>query len=141
MACGSMLAAFARVGCSVSGGCWRCRRNRGRSSSRFLRGSRPATSRVSFALRLDPLSALDDSRRHRRSASLIHVCRPPTCTTRADSEYARYFSYLNLFAAFMLVLVLGSNFLVMFVGWEGVGLVLLPADWVLVSEEIGVGRR
>src|SRR5665811_2334748 len=33
-----------------------------------------------------------------------------------------YFSYLNLFAAFMLVLVLGSSFLVMFVGWEGVGL-------------------
>ena len=40
----------------------------------------------------------------------------------SDSEYARYFSYLNLFAAFMLVLVLGANFLVMFVGWEGVGL-------------------
>ena len=39
-----------------------------------------------------------------------------------DSEYARFFSYLNLFVFFMLVLVLGSNLLVMFVGWEGVGL-------------------
>ncbi len=39
-----------------------------------------------------------------------------------DSEYARYFSYLNLFVFFMLVLVLGANVLVMFVGWEGVGL-------------------
>ena len=39
-----------------------------------------------------------------------------------DSEFARYFSYLNLFAAFMLVLVLGSSFPVLFVGWEGVGL-------------------
>ena len=47
-----------------------------------------------------------------------------------DRLYARgvrqrvraYFSYLNLFASFMLVLVLGSSFPVMFVGWEGVGL-------------------
>ena len=39
-----------------------------------------------------------------------------------DPEYARFFSYLNLFCFFMLMLVLGSNVLVMFVGWEGVGL-------------------
>ena len=39
-----------------------------------------------------------------------------------EPGYARYFSYLNLFLAEMLVLVLGSSYLVMFVGWEGVGL-------------------
>jgi NADH-quinone oxidoreductase subunit L len=39
-----------------------------------------------------------------------------------DAEFARFFSYLNLFCFFMLMLVLGSNVLVMFVGWEGVGL-------------------
>ena len=39
-----------------------------------------------------------------------------------EPGYARYFSYLNLFLAEMLVLVLASNYLVMFVGWEGVGL-------------------
>ena len=39
-----------------------------------------------------------------------------------EPGYARYFSYLNLFLAEMLVLILGSNYLVMFVGWEGVGL-------------------
>jgi len=39
-----------------------------------------------------------------------------------EEGYWRYFSYLNLFLAEMLVLVLGSNYLVMFVGWEGVGL-------------------
>ncbi len=39
-----------------------------------------------------------------------------------DPEYARFFAYLNLFCFFMLMLVLGSNVLVMFVGWEGVGL-------------------
>src|ERR1039458_4197547 len=39
-----------------------------------------------------------------------------------DKGYARYFSYLNLFLFFMTVLVLASNALVMFIGWEGVGL-------------------
>ena len=40
----------------------------------------------------------------------------------SDEGYARYFAYLNLFVFFMLTLVLGANFPVMFVGWEGVGL-------------------
>ncbi len=39
-----------------------------------------------------------------------------------ETDYARYFSYLNLFVFFMLILVLGSGYLLMFVGWEGVGL-------------------
>ncbi len=39
-----------------------------------------------------------------------------------EEGYRRYFSYLNLFMGAMLLLVLGSNYLVMFVGWEGVGL-------------------
>ena len=39
-----------------------------------------------------------------------------------DAGYARYFAYLNLFLFAMLVLVLANNFLLMFVGWEGVGL-------------------
>lgn len=39
-----------------------------------------------------------------------------------DPGFNRYFSYLNLFVFFMLLLVLGSNYLLMFVGWEGVGL-------------------
>ncbi|MFQ5658242.1 MAG: proton-conducting transporter membrane subunit, partial [Candidatus Methylomirabilales bacterium] len=39
-----------------------------------------------------------------------------------DPDYARYFSYLNLFAFFMLLLVLADNYLLLFVGWEGVGL-------------------
>jgi len=39
-----------------------------------------------------------------------------------DPSYARYFAYLNLFVFFMLVLVLGASFPVMFIGWEGVGL-------------------
>ena len=39
-----------------------------------------------------------------------------------DPRYSRFFAYLNLFVAFMLVLVLAENLLLMFVGWEGVGL-------------------
>ena len=39
-----------------------------------------------------------------------------------DEGYNRFFSYLNLFIFFMLLLVMGSNYLLMFVGWEGVGL-------------------
>jgi NADH:ubiquinone oxidoreductase subunit 5 (subunit L)/multisubunit Na+/H+ antiporter MnhA subunit len=60
-----------------------------------------------------------------------------------DSEYARYFSYLNLFAAFMLVLVLGANFLVMFVGWEGVGLCsyLLIGFWYRKKSASDAGKK
>lgn len=39
-----------------------------------------------------------------------------------DGGFSRFFSYLNLFVFFMLILVMGSNYLLMFVGWEGVGL-------------------
>ncbi len=46
-----------------------------------------------------------------------------------DASYARFFAYLNLFMFFMLTLVLAANFLVMFVGWEGVGL----ASYLLIG--------
>lgn len=39
-----------------------------------------------------------------------------------EKGYARFFSYLNLFTVSMLLLVMGGNYLVMFIGWEGVGL-------------------
>src|SRR5207245_10481201 len=50
-----------------------------------------------------------------------------------DPGYPRYFAYLNLFVAFMLVLVMGASYPVMFVGWEGVGLCsyLLIGFWYL----------
>jgi NADH-quinone oxidoreductase subunit L len=40
----------------------------------------------------------------------------------SDKGFGKFFAYLNLFIFFMLLLVLGSNYLVMFIGWEGVGL-------------------
>jgi len=51
---------------------------------------------------------------------LIHVY--STGYMHEDPAYNRFFSYLNLFVFFMLLLVMGSNYLLMFVGWEGVGL-------------------
>ena len=39
-----------------------------------------------------------------------------------DEGFTRFFTYLNLFIFFMLLLVMGNNYLVMFIGWEGVGL-------------------
>jgi NADH-quinone oxidoreductase subunit L len=52
--------------------------------------------------------------------SLIHIY----ATGYMDHEegYYRFFAYLNLFMAFMLILVLAANYLILFVGWEGVGL-------------------
>jgi NADH-quinone oxidoreductase subunit L len=60
-----------------------------------------------------------------------------------DPGYARYFAYLNLFVFFMLVLVLGSNFPLMFVGWEGVGLCsyLLIGFWFKDREKADAGKK
>jgi NADH-quinone oxidoreductase subunit L len=52
--------------------------------------------------------------------TLIHVY--STSYMAGDEGYPRFFAYLNLFAASMLLLVLADNILLMFVGWEGVGL-------------------
>ncbi|MFN9807680.1 MAG: NADH-quinone oxidoreductase subunit L [Betaproteobacteria bacterium] len=48
---------------------------------------------------------------------------------RDDRGFARYFAYLNLFLFFMLLLALGSNLVVLFIGWEGVGL----ASYLLIG--------
>jgi NADH-quinone oxidoreductase subunit L len=76
---------------------------------------------VDAAFRLDPLSAVMILV-ITGIGSLIHIYSTSYMHEETDSEFARYFSYLNLFVFFMLVLVLGSNVLMMFVGWEGVGL-------------------
>ncbi len=75
--------------------------------------------RIGFALQLDQLSAAMLLIVTGVSA-LIHVY--SIGYMGDDPGYARYFAYLNLFVFFMLVLVLGANFPVTFVGWEGVGL-------------------
>jgi len=75
--------------------------------------------------------------------SLIHIYSTAYMHEESDGEYARYFSYLNLFAAFMLVLVLGGNFLVLFIGWEGVGLCsyLLIGFWYEKRSAADAGKK
>jgi NADH-quinone oxidoreductase subunit L len=60
-----------------------------------------------------------------------------------DKSFARYFAYLNLFLFFMLVLVLGKNLVVLFVGWEGVGLAsyLLIGFWFEDPEKTAAGLK
>jgi NADH-quinone oxidoreductase subunit L len=62
---------------------------------------------------------------------------------REDPGYARYFAYLNLFVFFMLVLVLGASFPIMFIGWEGVGLCsyLLIGFWYQDKEKADAGKK
>ncbi|MDP3720463.1 MAG: NADH-quinone oxidoreductase subunit L [Acidobacteriota bacterium] len=76
---------------------------------------------LDLALRLDALSAVMILV-ITGIGSLIHIYSTSYMHEETDEAFARYFSYLNLFCFFMLMLVLGSNVLVMFVGWEGVGL-------------------
>ncbi len=53
---------------------------------------------------------------------LIHVYSIGYMKEENAPDYAKYFCYLNLFVFFMLLLVLGSNYVILFIGWEGVGL-------------------
>ena len=73
--------------------------------------------------------------------SLIHLF--SVGYMKEDPGYARYFSYLNLFVVFMLVLVLGSSFPVMFIGWEGVGLCsyLLIGFWFSDKVNADAGKK
>jgi NADH-quinone oxidoreductase subunit L len=60
-----------------------------------------------------------------------------------DKGYTRYFTYLNLFTFAMLILVLGSNLVLMFVGWEGVGLCsyLLIGFWFEKPSAASAGKK
>ncbi len=60
-----------------------------------------------------------------------------------DEDLARYFAYLNLFIGAMLLLVMGDNLLVLFVGWEGVGLCsyLLIGFWYSDEEKAYAGNK
>jgi NADH-quinone oxidoreductase subunit L len=97
---------------------------------------------LDLAFRLDPLSAVMILV-ITGIGSLIHIYSTAYMHEETDSEFARYFSYLNLFASFMLVLVLGSSFPVMFVGWEGVGLCsyLLIGFWYTKKSANDAGKK
>ena len=95
---------------------------------------------LSFALQADQLSAVMMLVVTGVSA-LIHIF--SVGYMGEDPGYARYFSYLNLFVFFMLLLVLGASFPVMFVGWEGVGLCsyLLIGFWYEEKANADAGKK
>ena len=141
VACGAMLGAFAVSLWAVMGLVAMPHDRRVVPETVFNWFSSGALS-VDFTLRLDPLSAVMILV-VTGIGSLIHIYSTAYMHEEPDSEYARYFSYLNLFAAFMLVLVLGANFLVLFVGWEGVGLCsyLLIGFWYEKKSASDAGKK
>src|SRR4051812_13408344 len=97
---------------------------------------------VSWGFRLDPLSGMMILI-ITGIGTLIHVYSTAYMADEPRAGVARFFCYLNLFCFFMLVLVLGDNFLVMFVGWEGVGLCsyLLIGYWYEKKSAADAGKK
>ena len=97
---------------------------------------------VDWAFRLDPLSAVMILV-VTGIGFLIHVYSTAYMQDEPPAAYARFFSYLNLFCFFMLTLVLAANFVVMFVGWEGVGLCsyLLIGFWYEKKSAADAGKK
>jgi NADH-quinone oxidoreductase subunit L len=98
------------------------------------------TFRASAALQLDQLSMMM-TLIITGVGTLIHLF--SVGYMRDDGAYARYFAYLNLFVFFMLVLVLGASYPLMFVGWEGVGLCsfLLIGFWFTEKANADAGKK
>ena len=95
---------------------------------------------VGATLRLDPLSAtmiLVVT----GIGTLIHIY--AIGYMRDDPRYGRFFAYMNLFVFFMLMLVLGQNLLVLYLGWEGVGLCsyLLIGFWFEKTENANAAKK
>ena len=80
-----------------------------------------ATLHINFAFQADALSALF-LLIITGVGFLIHVYSTSYMHEEKAPHYARYFAYLNLFIFSMLLLVLGANYIILFIGWEGVGL-------------------
>jgi NADH-quinone oxidoreductase subunit L len=95
---------------------------------------------ANFAFAMDPLSAVM-TLIITGVGSLIHIYAASYMET--EPAYWRFFTYLNLFVFSMLLLVLGDNFIVMFFGWEGVGLCsyLLIGFWYKDYKKATAGMK
>ncbi len=98
--------------------------------------------KVSWGLRMDGLSGIM-LLVVTGVGTLIHIYSASYMSHEDDAGYARYFAYLNLFAAAMLTLVLGDSLVLTFVGWEGVGLCsyLLIGFWYTDPQKAYAGRK
>ncbi len=74
---------------------------------------------------------------------LIHVYSTSYMHDEEPKDFAKYFCYLNLFVFSMLLLVMGGNFVIMFIGWEGVGLCsyLLIGFWFKNNEYTNAAKK
>lgn len=95
---------------------------------------------VELGMRVDPLS-ISFVLLVTFVGTLIHIY--SVAYMEHDKDRRRFFAYLNLFVASMLLLVLGNSYLVLFVGWEGVGLAsyLLIGFWNQVPEYATAGKK
>lgn len=95
---------------------------------------------IPFELRVDTLS-MTMTLVITGIGSLIHLY--ATGYMSEEREYSRFFTYLNLFIAFMLMLVLGNNLALLFIGWEGVGLCsyLLIGFWYKSNENAKAANK
>jgi NADH-quinone oxidoreductase subunit L len=114
-------------------------------SSRFLLNElfpmiHAGALRVNMAFALDPLSAMMVTM-ITVVATAIHIY--STGYMHHEPSYWRFFGYLNLFCFSMLMLILGENFVLMFFGWEGVGLCsyLLIGFWYQDREKARCGMK
>ncbi len=98
--------------------------------------------KIDFAFQIDQLSSLFlliitgiGFLIHLYSTSYMHDEEPP--------HFARYFAYLNLFVFSMLLLVMGANYVIMFIGWEGVGLCsyLLIGFWFTIDNYNAAAKK
>jgi len=107
-----------------------------------MAGGRIGSLHIPWAFRLDPLSSMMILI-VTGIGFLIHVYSIGYMHDEPRGGVARYFAYLNLFCFFMLTLVLGANYLVMFVGWEGVGLCsyLLIGYWYEKKSAADAGKK
>jgi NADH-quinone oxidoreductase subunit L len=145
LGCGAPLGSFAISLVSV----WRLTTGEFPGGERFLAdgvytwiGAYPFQAELAFLL--DPLSAVM-ALVVTGVGSLIHVYSVGYMDDdhRDDRGFQRFFLYLNLFMFSMLMLVLGDNLLVLFVGWEGVGLCsyLLIGFWYLEDHNAMCGQK
>jgi NADH-quinone oxidoreductase subunit L len=97
---------------------------------------------ISWGLRVDGLSAIMIVI-VTGVGTLIHIYSASYMSHEDGAGYARYFAYLNLFAAAMLTLVLADSLVLTFVGWEGVGLCsyLLIGFWYTDPQKAYAGRK
>lgn len=98
--------------------------------------------RIGFDFKIDQLSALFLLIIN-GVGFLIHVYSTSYMHEELANDFAKYFSYLNLFIFSMLLLVMGGNFVIMFIGWEGVGLCsyLLIGYWFKNNDYTNAAKK